>query len=106
MAERVEKSDGDGFGGGDRGLTDSPNSSDSPRELRTTEGASGLQRRREGAGADRQRRGGGDLGGRKRALPGGRRRPNAGFPGIPESWACHDWGRKEILSAILVAHIQ
>ena len=51
MAERVEKSDGDD--GGDRGLTDSPNSSDSPRELRTTEGASGLEGER-GAGADRQ----------------------------------------------------
>ena len=45
-AERVGKSDGSEAGGGlgDQGPTDSHNSSDSPRELRTTEGRSGGER--------------------------------------------------------------
>ena len=52
-------------------IKDSPNSSDSPRELRTTEGRSGGERAVSG---ERERQtdsggGGGDLGGRKRALP-------------------------------------
>ena len=81
-------------------IKDSPNSSDSPRELRTNERAA--SREREGGGRRGQTDGGGgDLGGRRRALPRGP--VSAGFPGahIHGHVMIADLGRRDISPSLI-----